>query len=180
MMTKSYILLNVDTKNLKRAVINNSEGLGGILPLGIISNPVRSSCWMYLLISTSDDVRKEDNPNSFFKENNSWIYPFLKSASSKSTRFPDIVIKLEKLALMNVLPHPGLTPEIISTLLLDSTIAKCSEVRNPRSASIAKSLGSKSASVVCWRIFYSRLFSFLMISPCIEENGIVASTLTPS
>lgn len=88
--------------------------------------------------------------------------PLSQIGIKQSTRFPDIVIKLEKLALMNVLPHPGLTPEIISTLLLDSTIAKCSEVRNPRSASIAKSLGSKSASVVCWRIFLlSPFFLFL-------------------
>lgn len=46
-----------------------------------------------------------------------------------------------KLAEINVLPTPGLAPEIIKTLFLASIIAKCKLVLRLRIASIARSAG---------------------------------------
>lgn len=57
------------------------------------------------------------------------------------TFLPVWAIIAAKLELTKVLPAFGLAPDIISTLLRASIIAKCKLVLKPRIASIARSAG---------------------------------------
>ena len=125
--------------------------------------------------------RISDRPLIFFCLKSLCVYPLRISVSINNTFFPVWAITAARFELTKVFPAFGLAPEIISTLLRDSIIAKCKLVRSPLIASIARSAGFSTAKndENSSFEFFNHPLSFALLFATLSATGMLAYTLIP-